>query len=131
MAKNIGNTVDAVKIGCHAGSFCCLNLESKEKKLHSIIHVIKHTWSFEHALNLISLLFSLVINDHLSNHSNNQSFNRVIIHVGWNDLRSSQDSETIAKNIIDVTKTSTTNNKSSIKHSSPTWKSERQWASGK
>ena len=28
MKKNIGNTVDAVKIGCHAGSFCCLNLES-------------------------------------------------------------------------------------------------------
>lgn len=31
MEKNIGNTDDAVKIGCHAGSFCCLNLESKEE----------------------------------------------------------------------------------------------------
>ena len=34
---------------------------------------------------------------------------RVIIHVGTNDLRSSQDPETIAKNIIDITKNSTTN----------------------
>ena len=34
---------------------------------------------------------------------------RVIIHVGKNDLRSSQDPETIAKNIIDITKNSTTN----------------------
>ena len=55
-----------------------------------------------------------MINDHLSNHSNNQSFNRVIIHVGLNELRSSQDSETIAKNIIDVAKTSTTNNNESL-----------------
>ena len=31
MKKNIGNTDDAVKIGCHEGSFCCLNLESKEE----------------------------------------------------------------------------------------------------
>ena len=34
---------------------------------------------------------------------------RVIIHVGTNDLRSSQDPETIAKNIIDIAKNSTTN----------------------
>ena len=33
---------------------------------------------------------------------------RVIIHVGTNDLRSSQDPETIAKNIIDIAKNSTT-----------------------
>ena len=36
--------------------------------------------------------------------------NRVIIHVGKNDLRSSQDPETIVKNIIDIAKNSTTNN---------------------
>ena len=35
---------------------------------------------------------------------------RVIIHVGTNDLRSSQDPVTIAKNIIDIAKNSTTNN---------------------
>ena len=34
---------------------------------------------------------------------------RVIIHVDTNDLRSSQDPETIAKNIIDIAKNSTTN----------------------
>ena len=34
---------------------------------------------------------------------------RVIIHVGTNGLRSSQDPETIAKNIIDIAKNSTTN----------------------
>ena len=34
---------------------------------------------------------------------------RVIIHVGTNDLRSSQDSATIAKNTIDIVKNSTTN----------------------
>ena len=34
---------------------------------------------------------------------------RVIIHVDTNDLRSSQDRVTIAKNIIDIAKTSTTN----------------------
>ena len=34
---------------------------------------------------------------------------RVIIHVGTNDLRSSQDPETIAKNIIDIVKNSTSN----------------------
>ena len=34
---------------------------------------------------------------------------RVIIHVATNDLRSSQDPETIAKNIIDIAKNSTTN----------------------
>ena len=34
---------------------------------------------------------------------------RVIIHVGTNDLRSSQDPVTIAKNMIDTAKTSTTN----------------------
>ena len=34
---------------------------------------------------------------------------RVIIHVGTNDLRSSQAPETIAKNIIDIAKSSTTN----------------------
>ena len=33
---------------------------------------------------------------------------RVITHVGTNDLRSSQDPETIAKNIIDIVKSSTT-----------------------
>ena len=33
----------------------------------------------------------------------------VIIHIGTNDLRSSQDPETIAKNIIDIAKNSTTN----------------------
>ena len=33
----------------------------------------------------------------------------VIIHVGTNDLRSSQDPKTIAKNIIDIAKSSTTN----------------------
>ena len=33
---------------------------------------------------------------------------RVIIHVGINDLRSSQDLETVAKNIIDIAKNSTT-----------------------
>lgn len=25
MRKNVGNTVPAVKIGCQAGRFCCLN----------------------------------------------------------------------------------------------------------
>ena len=25
MTKKVGRTVPAVKIGCHAGSFCCLN----------------------------------------------------------------------------------------------------------
>ena len=34
---------------------------------------------------------------------------RVVIHVGTNDLRSSQDPVTIAKNIIDIAKNSTTN----------------------
>ena len=34
---------------------------------------------------------------------------RLIIHVGTSDLRSSQDPETIAKNIIDIAKNSTTN----------------------
>ena len=34
---------------------------------------------------------------------------RVMIHVGKNDLRSSQDPETIAKNIIDIAKNSSTN----------------------
>ena len=34
---------------------------------------------------------------------------RVIIHVDTNDLRSSQDSATIAKNTIDIVKNSTTN----------------------
>ena len=34
---------------------------------------------------------------------------RVIIHVGTNDLRSSQDPEITAKNIIDITKSTTTN----------------------
>ena len=34
---------------------------------------------------------------------------RLIIHVGTNDLRSSQDPETITKNIIDIAKNSTTN----------------------
>ena len=34
---------------------------------------------------------------------------RVIIHVGTNDLRSNQDPETIAKNIIDIAKSSKTN----------------------
>ena len=34
---------------------------------------------------------------------------RVIIHFGTNDLRSSQQPVTIAKNIIDLAKTSTTN----------------------
>ena len=34
---------------------------------------------------------------------------RVIIHIGTNDLRSSQDPETIAKNIIDIAKSGTTN----------------------
>ena len=34
---------------------------------------------------------------------------QLIIHVGTNDLRSSQDPETIAKNIIDIAKNSTTN----------------------
>ena len=34
---------------------------------------------------------------------------RVIIHVGTNDLRSSQDPVTIAKNIIDIAKSSKTN----------------------
>ena len=34
---------------------------------------------------------------------------RVIIHVGTNDLRSSQDPETVAKNIIDIAKNSTPN----------------------
>ena len=34
---------------------------------------------------------------------------RVIIHEGTNDLRSSQAPETIAKNIIDIAKSSTTN----------------------
>ena len=34
---------------------------------------------------------------------------RLIIHVDTNDLRSSQDPETIAQNIIDVAKNSTTN----------------------
>ena len=34
---------------------------------------------------------------------------RIIIHVGTNDLRSSQDSVTIVKNIVDIVKNSTTN----------------------
>ena len=34
---------------------------------------------------------------------------RVFIHVGTNNLRSSQDPETIAKNTIDIAKNSTTN----------------------
>ena len=34
---------------------------------------------------------------------------RVTIHVGTNDLRSGQDPETVAKNIIDIAKSSTTN----------------------
>ena len=32
MAKKAGKTVLAVRIGCHAGSFCCLNLVSKQNK---------------------------------------------------------------------------------------------------
>ena len=31
IAMNAGRTVPAVMIGCHAGSFCCLNLVSKMK----------------------------------------------------------------------------------------------------
>ena len=42
----------------------------------------------------------------------------VIIHIGTNDLRSSQDPETIAKNIIDIAKNSTIN-KNEILVSSP------------
>ena len=42
----------------------------------------------------------------------------VIIHIGTNDLRSSQDPETIAKNIIAIAKNSTTN-KNEIVVSSP------------
>lgn len=33
--KNTGRTVEAVRIGCHAGSFCCLNFESKIKINHN------------------------------------------------------------------------------------------------
>ena len=51
---------------------------------------------------------------------------RVIIHVGTNDLRSSQDPETIAKNIIDIAKSST-----SISHSSEARQSEWQRSSSK
>jgi hypothetical protein len=29
MAKNAGRTVPAVRIGCHAGSLCCLNFVSE------------------------------------------------------------------------------------------------------
>ena len=38
-----------------------------------------------------------------------RDLDRVIIHVGTNDLRSSQDLVTIAKNIIDIVETSLTN----------------------
>ena len=51
---------------------------------------------------------------------------RVIIHVGTNDLKSSQDPETIAKNIIDIAKSST-----SISHSSEARQSEWQRSSSK
>ena len=37
-----------------------------------------------------------------------RDLDQVIIHVGTSDLRSSQDPETIAKNIIDIAKNSTT-----------------------
>lgn len=30
--KNVGNTVPAVRIGCHAGSFCCLKALSVIQK---------------------------------------------------------------------------------------------------
>lgn len=39
ITKNAGKTVPAVKMGCHAGSFCCLNalseniLKTKHKKI--------------------------------------------------------------------------------------------------
>jgi len=29
MAKKAGSTVPAVRIGCHAGSFCCFNFVSE------------------------------------------------------------------------------------------------------
>ena len=51
---------------------------------------------------------------------------RVIIHVGTNDLRSSQDLETIAKNIIDIKKSST-----SISHRTEVRQPEWQRWSGK
>ena len=38
-----------------------------------------------------------------------RDLDQVIIHVGTSDLRSSQDPETIAKNIIDIAKNSSTN----------------------
>ena len=31
MAKKAGKTVPAVKIGCHAGNFCCLNFVSRNR----------------------------------------------------------------------------------------------------
>lgn len=31
--KNVGNTVPAVKMGCHAGNFCCLNRDSETQIL--------------------------------------------------------------------------------------------------
>jgi hypothetical protein len=35
MAKNAGRTVLAVRMGCHAASFCCLNLVSgTQQELH-------------------------------------------------------------------------------------------------
>ena len=34
MMKNAGRTVPAVRMGCHAGSFCCLNFVS-EIRQHS------------------------------------------------------------------------------------------------
>lgn len=31
MTKNVGRTVPAVSIGCHAGKRCCLNADSENK----------------------------------------------------------------------------------------------------
>lgn len=33
MIKNVGSTVPAVSIGCHAGNRCCLNAESEISEL--------------------------------------------------------------------------------------------------
>lgn len=36
IAKNAGNTVFAVRIGCHAGSLCCLNFVSVKKSFSKV-----------------------------------------------------------------------------------------------
>lgn len=43
ITKKVGKTVPAVKIGCHAGNFCCLNALSKNKKDYNLfLNIIIH-----------------------------------------------------------------------------------------